>query len=75
MIEEGWLRVTRDVHSGLDLPPFDRYELRKLLTYPDQWLRVLWWAWRLRAVMTAAERELWDRWRAEWWTIVPGQLK
>ena len=67
VIEEGWRRVTRDAEAGLRHPPFDRYELGKILRHPDQWVRLHWWAWRLRGAMTAAERELWDEWREEWW--------
>ena len=37
-----------------------------MLPYPDQWLRLHWWVWRLRAAMTVSEGELWDRSRKEW---------
>jgi hypothetical protein len=67
VIEDGWRRVTRGAEGGLRHPPFDQLELGRLLPYPDQWIRLRWWARRLRTVMTAAERELWDEWREEWW--------
>ena len=67
VVEESWELLTQRVRTGERHPAFDQYELQKLLLYPDQWIRLRWWSWRLRAVMTAAERELWDQWREEWW--------
>ena len=34
VIEEGWRRVSLDAEGGLRHPPFDRYELQKLLAIP-----------------------------------------
>ena len=67
VIEESWELLTEHVRTGARHPAFDQYELQRLLGYPDQWIRLRWWGWRLRAVMTAAERDLWDEWRKEWW--------
>ncbi len=67
MIEESWELLTEHVRTGARHPAFDQYELQRLLGYPDQWIRLRWWGWRLRAVITAAERDLWDEWRKEWW--------
>lgn len=67
VIEESWRRLSEVEGPGARPAPFDQHELQKMLGYPDQWIRVRWWAWRLRGVMTASERELWDSWREEWW--------
>ena len=69
VVEAGWSSVVNQAPVGVDHPPFDIWELLRLLAYPDQWVRLHWWAWRLRAVMSASERELWDRWRRAWWPL------
>ncbi len=71
VVEAGWKQLIRWTACGLSHPPFDLMELERLLPYPDQWVRLHWWAWRLRRVMTPAELELWDRWRKQWtpWEI------
>ena len=66
VIEAGWHMLMRWTKCGLTHPPFDLMELERLLPHPDQWVRLHWWAWRLRRVMTPTERELWDRWRKQW---------
>lgn len=67
VIEESWRVLLEHVATGTKTPAFDQYELQKLLAYPDQWIRLRWWAWRLRSTMTRPERELWDGWREKWW--------
>ncbi len=53
VIEMAWAGLERmagkDVPVGL--PPVDRYDFYRILPYPDQWVRVRWWAWRLRRVL------------------------
>ena len=68
VIEMAWAQLQGYVSLDLDIaePPVDRDELNRLLPFPDQWVRVHWWAWRLRAVMTRVERAGWDRWRRGW---------
>ncbi|MCY4660200.1 MAG: hypothetical protein OXF93_10375 [Acidobacteria bacterium] len=67
VIEMAWARlegiIAEDLPMGL--PPVDRYSFERILPYPDQWVRVRWWAWRLRGVLT--ELAAWDDWQREWW--------
>ena len=35
----------------------------RILPYPDQWVRVRWWTWRLRGVLTPMELAAWDEWK------------
>ena len=36
-------------------------------TYPDQVLRLHWWAWRLRKMVPPEGLAVWESWRREWW--------
>jgi len=69
VMEMAWARLERmagkDVPVGL--PPIDRYDFYRILPYPDQWVRLRWWAWRLRRVLIPTELAVWDQWRKEWW--------
>ena len=69
VMEMAWARLERmtgkDMPAGL--PPIDRHDFYRILPHPDQWVRVQWWAWRLRRVLTATELEVWDQWQKEWW--------
>lgn len=69
VVEVAWARLQRiagtDVPTGL--PPIDRHDFYRVLPYPDQWVRVRWWAWRLRKVLTPTELAVWDQWQKEWW--------
>ena len=47
----------------IGLPPVDRYSFERILPYPDQWVRVRWWTWRLRGVLTPMELAAWDEWK------------
>ena len=62
-----WARLKRiagkDVPAGL--PPVDHYDFYRILPHPDPWVRVRWWAWRLRSVLTGTELHVWDEWRKE----------
>ena len=40
-------------------------------TYPDQELRLHWWAWRLRKVVPPEGLAVWETWRREWWEDSP----
>ena len=51
----------------IGLPPVDHYEFRRILPHPDQWVRVRWWAWHLRRVLTPTELAIWNEWENEWW--------
>ena len=53
VVEAGWGHLM--TFRRLELPPFDIWELLRMLPYPDQWLRLHWWVWRLRAAMTVSE--------------------
>ena len=68
VVEAAWGRLQRIVGSGMDagLPPIDRHDFCRMLPHPDQWIRVQWWAWRLRAVLTPAELAIWNQWQKEW---------
>ena len=68
VIEMAWARLDGYISRGLPvgLPPVLGDDLARLLPFPDQWVRLHWWAWRLRPVLTAAERSGWDAWRREW---------
>ena len=69
VIEMAWARLdgmtADDLPAGL--PPVDRYSFERILPYPDQWVRVRWWTWRLRGVLTPTELAVWNDWRREWW--------
>ena len=69
VIEMAWARLdgitAEDLPIGL--PPVDRYSFERILPYPDQWVRVRWWTWRLRGVLTPTELAAWDDWQREWW--------
>ena len=68
VIESAWelLDILRTTGSPMRQPPIDRWEMQRLIAYPDQWLKLHWWAWALRGSMTAGEQRLWDEWRREW---------
>ena len=69
VVETAWARLQRiagtEVAPGL--PPIDREDFYRVLPHPDQWGRVRWWAWRLRAVLTPDELAIWTEWQKEWW--------
>ena len=69
VMEMAWARLERmtDKDMPAGLPPIDRHDFYRILPHPDQWVRVRWWAWRLRRVLTATELEVWDQWQKEWW--------
>ncbi len=68
VIEMAWARLERmagrDIPIGL--PPIDHYDFCRILPHPDQWVRVRWWAWRLRRVLTPTELAIWNEWEKEW---------
>ena len=69
VIEIAWARLERmagkDVPVGL--PPIDHHDFYRILPHPDQWVRVRWWTWRLRRVLTPTELPVWEQWQKEWW--------
>ena len=69
VIEMAWARLDgitpEDLPMGL--PPVDRYSFERILPHPDQWVRVRWWVWRLRGVLTPTELAAWNDWQHEWW--------
>ena len=69
VIEMAWARLERMAGKNMPagLPPVDQYDFYRILPHPDQWVRVRWWAWRLRRVLTGTELPVWDEWRKEWW--------
>ena len=68
VVEMAWARLQSHVSRNIKPtePPLYREDLDRLLPFPDQWVRVHWWAWRLRAVMNSVELDAWDTWRQEW---------
>ncbi len=68
-IEMAWARLQDEEGAGLGpgRPPVDSYDFYRILPYPDQWLRVRWWAWRVASVLTKDELAIWNAWRKEWW--------
>ena len=50
----------------IGLPPVDHYSFYRILPHPYQWVRVRWWAWRLRRVLTPAKLAIWTEWQKEW---------
>ncbi len=68
VIEIAWegLMLERKYRKQRLAPPIDNIELARWLPYPHQWIRLHWWAWRLRWSLTGEERHKWDRWRKEW---------
>lgn len=68
VIEMAWAGLMQDRRYGEDraVPPVDSLELARWLAYPHQWIRLHWWAWRLRWSLQHEERRKWDRWRKEW---------
>ena len=66
VIEVHWEQLIPFARCGLVHPPYDVNDVAKLLPYPDQWIPLHWWAWRIETVMTASELELWRAWRRQW---------
>ena len=69
VLEMAWARLSGITAEDLPigLPPIDRDDFERILPYPDQWIRVRWWAWRLRGVLNPTELAAWDDWQKEWW--------
>ena len=51
-------------------PPIDSRELARWLPYPHQWIRLHWYAWRLRNDLDGEKLQEWDAWRRSWWPWV-----
>ena len=67
VIEMAWKGIMIDRELGKEWsPPIDNIELARWLPYPHQWIRLHWWAWKLRWSLAGEERRKWDRWRNEW---------
>ena len=68
VIEDAWEYLERMTEYNIDteVPPFDRWELSRLLPYPDQRIRLLWWGWFIAQNLEGKRREKWNEWRKEW---------
>ncbi len=68
VIEMAWARLERlagrDIPIGL--PAIDHYDFCRILPHPDQWVRVRWWAWRLRRVPTPTGLTIWNELEKGW---------
>ena len=67
-VEIAWIRLQRhgpqDKHQSC--PPVDARELARWLIYPHQWLKLHWYAWKLRADLSGEGLRDWDKWRKSW---------
>ena len=71
IIEMAWQQLMEERKYGAAAfatvpPPIDPYELGRWLFSPMHWLRLTWWAWKLRWALIGAERDKWDSWRSDW---------
>ena len=63
----------RDAARQRPIPAFYFDDLPTV--YPDQVLRLHWWAWRLRKAVPPERLAVWDSWRREWWDEMMRCLK
>lgn len=69
VVETAWAEIralTQPELASHPAPPFDGHELTRMMPYPDQWIALHWYAWRLRSVMNHDEKNAWDEWRHDW---------
>ena len=68
VIEIAWQQLFTDRERGKDeeYPPADEREIGRWIFRTIHWLRLNWWAWRLRWSLSGLERRKWDNWRGEW---------
>ena len=68
VIEVAWeqIMMDRQYETDEEYPPADSRETGRWIFRTLHWLRLNWWAWRLRWRLTGREREKWDTWRREW---------
>ena len=61
-----WLMTQKVWEHAADTPPIDPLELTRWLFSPFHWIRLYWWAWKLRWSLSGTQRQRWDGWRREW---------
>ena len=68
VIEIAWKRLQYErKHEGVTgYIPVDSGDVRSWLLRTIYWVRLNWWAWKLRRALTGSERRKWDEWRREW---------
>ena len=74
VIELAWDQLQSTVGTGLapGWPPIDNDDYFRLMRYPDQCVRIRWWSWHVRGILTEEELAIWEEWRRDWWAWETG---